>query len=67
MPHCSNFGKSVYFVVFEWNEICRKIWTDGNFKCVAHATDAFKEENGSFPKLYNDDAYLQIVKKPMSA
>lgn len=64
MTHCSNSGKSVHFLVFEWNGICRKIWTDCNFKCVAHTTDAFKEKNGSFPKPYND-TYLQIVKKPM--
>lgn len=25
---------------------------------VAHRADAFKEEKGSFPKLYNDAAYL---------
>lgn len=33
---------------------------------VAHTTDAFKEEKASFPKLYNEAAYFQIVKKPVS-
>lgn len=52
ITHCSNFGKSVHFLVSEWNQIekSRKIiWTDCSLKHVARTADAFKEET-DFPQ-----------------